>query len=89
MRTRIWHSDWKPRWLIRCVSAALLSFMDNQETEYPGGGAVYVACASPEVLLRPTDDDSAGVLGTMQHHATRTDGAIQGRLPSLIFASQI
>ena len=22
MRTRIWHSDWKPRWLIRCVSAA-------------------------------------------------------------------
>ena len=31
MRTRIWHSDWKPRWLIRCVSAALLSFMDKQE----------------------------------------------------------
>ena len=30
MRTRIWHSDWKPRWLIRCVSAALLSFMDKQ-----------------------------------------------------------
>ena len=33
MRTRIWHSDWKPRWLIRCVSAALRSFMDKQETE--------------------------------------------------------
>ena len=33
MRTRIWHSDWKPRWLIRCVSAALLSFMDKQEPE--------------------------------------------------------
>ena len=33
MRTRIWHSDWNPRWLIRCVSAALLSFMDKQETE--------------------------------------------------------
>ena len=33
MRTRIWHSDWKPRWLIRCVSAALLSFMDKQETK--------------------------------------------------------
>ena len=32
MRTRIWHSDWKPRWLIRCVSAALLSFMDKQVT---------------------------------------------------------
>ena len=31
MRTRIWHSDWKPRWLIRCVSAALLSFMDKQD----------------------------------------------------------
>ena len=31
MRTRIWHSDWKPRWLIRYVSAALLSFMDKQE----------------------------------------------------------
>ena len=31
MRTRIWHSDWKPQWLIRCVSAALLSFMDKQE----------------------------------------------------------
>ena len=31
MRTRIRHSDWKPRWLIRCVSAALLSFMDKQE----------------------------------------------------------
>ena len=31
MRTRIWHSEWKPRWLIRCVSAALLSFMDKQE----------------------------------------------------------
>ena len=31
MRTRIWHSDWKPRWLIRCVSAALLSFVDKQE----------------------------------------------------------
>ena len=30
MRTRISHSDWKPRWLIRCVSAALLSFMDKQ-----------------------------------------------------------
>ena len=30
MRTRIWHSDWKPRWLIRYVSAALLSFMDKQ-----------------------------------------------------------
>ena len=30
VRTRIWHSDWKPRWLIRCVSAALLSFMDKQ-----------------------------------------------------------
>ena len=33
MRTRIWHSDWKPRWLIRCVSAALLSFMDKQDIE--------------------------------------------------------
>ena len=33
MRTRIWHSDWKPRWLIRCVSAALLSFMDKQEMD--------------------------------------------------------
>ena len=32
VRTRIWHSDWKPRCLIRCVSAALLSFMDKQET---------------------------------------------------------
>ena len=32
VRTRIWHSDWKPRWLIRCVSAALLSFMDKQVT---------------------------------------------------------
>ena len=31
MRTRIWHSDWKTRWLIRCVSAALLSFMGKQE----------------------------------------------------------
>ena len=31
MRTRIWHSDWKLRWLIRCVSAALLSFMDKQD----------------------------------------------------------
>ena len=37
MRTRIWHSDWKPRWLIRCVSAALLSFMDKQENEYSAG----------------------------------------------------
>ena len=36
MRTRIWHSDWKPRWLIRCVSAALLSFMDKQEAERDG-----------------------------------------------------
>ena len=34
MRTRIWHSDWKPRWRIRCVSAALLSFMDKQEAVY-------------------------------------------------------
>ena len=34
MRTRIWHSDWKPRWLIRCVSAALLSFMDKQDVFY-------------------------------------------------------
>ena len=34
MRTRIWHSDWKPRWLIRCVSAALLSFMDKQERHF-------------------------------------------------------
>ena len=34
MRTRIWHSDWKPRWLIRCVSAAVLSFMDKQEKIY-------------------------------------------------------
>ena len=34
MRTRIWHSDWKPRWLIRCVSAALLSFMDMQDGLY-------------------------------------------------------
>ena len=33
MRTRIWHSDWKPRWLIRCVSVALLSFMDKQDIE--------------------------------------------------------
>ena len=33
MRTRIWHSDWKPRWLIRCVSAALLSFMDKQDLQ--------------------------------------------------------
>ena len=36
MRTRIWHSDWKPRWLIRCVSAALLSFMDKQDAVCPG-----------------------------------------------------
>ena len=35
MRTRIWHSDWKPRWLIRCVPAALLSFMDKQVRFYP------------------------------------------------------
>ena len=34
MRTRIWHRDWKPRWLIRCVSAALLSVMDKQEPRY-------------------------------------------------------
>ena len=34
MRTRIWHSDWKPRWLIRCVSAALLSFMDKQVPDW-------------------------------------------------------
>ena len=42
MRTRIWHSDWKPRWLIRCVSAALLSFMDKQEMQWvapPAGSA--------------------------------------------------
>ena len=43
MRTRIWHSDWKPRWLIRCVSAALLSFMDKQvvfcaNVEFPRNG---------------------------------------------------
>ena len=37
MRTRIWHSDWKPRWLIRCVSAALLSFMDKQERVLEAG----------------------------------------------------
>ena len=37
MRTRIWHSDWKPRWLIRCVSAALLSFMDKQEILWHDG----------------------------------------------------
>ena len=41
MRTRIWHSDWKPRWLIRCVSAALLSFMDKQE-EICGHDRVYL-----------------------------------------------
>ena len=40
VRTRIWHSDWKPRWLIRYVSAALLSFMDNQVDVYALGAGV-------------------------------------------------
>ena len=44
MRTRIWHSDWKPRWLIRCVSAALLSFMDKQDADW---------AATPEIPLNP------------------------------------
>ena len=42
MRTRIWHSDWKPRWLIRCVSAALLSFMDKQVHESPLTDALFL-----------------------------------------------
>ena len=46
MRTRIWHSDWKPRWLIRCVSAALLSFMDKQVREYLQTKSVWISTAS-------------------------------------------
>ena len=62
MRTRIWHSDWKPRWLIRCVSAALLSFMDKQDifcTLILACVAVLgVACAGPrekDKASGPTD----------------------------------
>ena len=50
VRTRIWHSDWKPRWLIRCVSAALLSFMDKQDPEYPQRKAIE-ACPPGQVLV--------------------------------------
>ena len=55
MRTRIWHSDWKPRWLIRCVSAALLSFMDKQEKHYLNGAAPSLSPgpAFPSAALPP------------------------------------
>ena len=52
MRTRIWHSDWKPRWLIRCVSAALLSFMDKQEEFLSQGARERSANASDEAAER-------------------------------------
>ena len=54
MRTRIWHSDWKPRCLIRCVSAALLSFMDKQD-------AVFQGC-SPVAAMSVQHTDPAGTV---------------------------
>ena len=53
MRTRIWHSDWKPRWLIRCVSAAMLSFVDKQVGDC---FAYALAAVTGEPLLFKGDD---------------------------------
>ena len=58
MRTRIWHSDWKPRWLIRCVSAALLSFMDKQEDQRHATAAD--ACRSMDQDGRMTGTETRG-----------------------------
>ena len=66
MRTRIWHSDWKPRWLIRCVSAALLSFMDKQEDVYIGAAlSGRHRMDRRELASRVTNRTELGHMGTL------------------------